>query len=59
MLHSTVGSMAMGRKLESQFSHITFIENDHEIISTVILPLPLIQEVQLPVTDETVSTSTG
>ena len=29
-----------------------FLEADHEIISTVILPLPLIQEGLLSVTDE-------
>ena len=32
--------------------HITFVEIDHEIISVVILPLPLIQEGHLSVTRE-------
>ena len=35
------------------WSH-TFVEIDHEIISTVILPLPLIQERLLSVTNESV-----
>ena len=35
-----------GRKFESQLSHITFAEFDHEVISMVILPLLLIQERQ-------------
>ena len=39
-----------GHKLESQLSHITFMETDQEIISRVIFPLRLIQEEQLSVT---------
>ena len=35
------------RKFESQLGHIIFVKIDHEIISTVILPLLLIQERQL------------
>ena len=35
---------------------ITFVEIDHEIISAVILPLPLIQEGQLSVTGKSVCT---
>ena len=37
----------------------SFVENDHEIFSTVILPLPLIQEGQLSVSGERMCTSTG
>ena len=37
-------------KLESQLGNISFVEIDHEINSVVSLPLPLIQEGQLPVT---------
>ena len=44
-----------GRKFESQLSHITFMETDHEIISVVILPLQLIQEGQLSVTSKSMS----
>ena len=33
-----------GRKYESKLSSITFVDIDHEIISTVILPLSLVQE---------------
>ena len=44
------------RKFEPQPSHITFMEIDHEIISTVILSLPLIQEWQLSVTGESMLT---
>ena len=36
-----------------------FLEIDHEILSTVILSLPLIQEGQLSVSGKRVSTSTG
>ena len=43
----------------SQLSHITVVEIDHEIISTVILPLLLIQEGQLSVTGESVCTHTS
>ena len=39
-------------QFESQLSHITFVKIDHEIISTVILPLLLIQEGQLSVTGQ-------
>ena len=53
-LHSSVGGMfdwrSRGHKFESQLCYITFVAIDHEIISTVILPLPLIQEGQLSVT---------
>ena len=31
-------------QFEYQFGHITFMEFDHEVISTAILLLPLIQE---------------
>ena len=34
----------------------SFVEIDHEIFSTVILSLPLIQEGQLPVSDERMCT---
>ena len=53
-LFSTVGCVSdcrsSRRKLESQFGHITLVKHDHEIISRVILLLPLNQEDQLPVT---------
>ena len=45
-----------GCKLKSQLGHITDIEIAHEIISVVILPLPLIQEGQLSVTGESMYT---
>ena len=48
-LSSAVGSASAdpgGRKFKPQQGHITFVEIDHEIISTAILPL-LIQEGQL------------
>ena len=52
-VHSKVGSLSdwrsRGHKFESQLSHITFMEIDHEIISTVILPLELLEEGQLSV----------
>ena len=38
-----------GHMFKSQLSHITFVEIDQEIISTVIPPLLLIQERQLSV----------
>ena len=41
-----------GRKFESQLCHTTFVEIDHEMISSVILPLPLILERQLSITGE-------
>ena len=41
-----------GREFEPKLGHINFVESDHEIISRVILPIPLIQEEQLSVTDE-------
>ena len=42
-----------GRKFKS------FVVIDHEIISTVILPFPLIQEGQLLVTGKSMCTHTG
>ena len=51
--HSTAGSASdYISKFESQLDRITFMEIDHKIIKTVILPLSLIQEEQLPVTGE-------
>ena len=35
---------------EPQPGYITFVEMDHEIISTAILPFPMIQEAKLSVT---------
>ena len=62
-LHSAGSSAsdcrARGHKFESQLGHITFMETDHEIISTAILSLSLIQEGQLSVTAENMGTSTG
>ena len=52
-LHSAVGSTsycrARGCKFEPQLSLITFMEIDHEIICSAILPLLLIQEGHLSV----------
>ena len=42
-----------GQKFESQLGLITFMEIDHEIISTIVF-LPLIQEGQLLVTGASV-----
>ena len=44
------------RKLEPQLSHIIFVEIDHEIISTTIRHLPLIQEGKLSVSGESMCT---
>ena len=50
-LHTAVISMpdcrSRGHKFESQLRHTTFVKIDHEIVSLVILPLPLVQEGQL------------
>ena len=48
-----------GRKFKSKLGHITVMESDHEIISTVILPFAHIQEGQLIVTGENICTNTG
>ena len=48
-----------GSQVYFQLGYITFVEIDHEIISVDILPLLLIQEGQLSVTDESMCTSTG
>ena len=62
-LHCAVGSMSngrsMGHKCKSQLSHISFMKIEQEIVSMVILPLPLIQKGKLSVTGESVSVSTG
>ena len=50
-------SMSMSHKFQSQLSHIGFVEFDHETISTVIFSLPLIEEGQLSITGESMSTS--
>ena len=42
-----------------QLHHILKMETDFEIISTVIIPILLIQERQLSVTGESLYTSTG
>ena len=47
------------RKFESQFGHITVVEFDHEVISVIILPFPLIQEGRLSVSGESMCASTG
>ena len=61
-LHSAVGATSDCRYrvhlFESQLSHITFMENDHEIISTVIPILLLIQEEQLSATMKEYAKST-
>ena len=62
MLYSAAGSAfdcrSRDHKFESQLRHITFLEIDHEIISIVILPLPLIQEELLSVVSERMCTNT-
>ena len=45
--------------MESHFGHITFVEIDHEIVSTVIPHILLVQERQLSFTGESICTSTG
>ena len=62
-LHSATDSSSdcksRDREFESQFDYITFVEIDHEIISTAIFLLPLIQGEQLSVTSERKYTSNG
>ena len=62
-LHSAVGGVSDCRtssKFESQLGHISFMEIDHEIISSHSPPsLLLIQERQLSGTGESLCTSTG
>ena len=57
--HSTVCSefyfRSRGRKFDPGLSH-TFVEIDHEIISMVILLLPLTREELLSVTNESMCT---
>ena len=55
----TSNCRSRGHRFESQLGHIIFVEICHEIISTVILSLPLIQEGQLSVSGERMCTSTG
>ena len=56
-LHSAVKSKS--RKFEPQLGHITFVEIDHQMISTLsLLPYPLIHEGQLSDTHESMRTST-
>ena len=43
-------------KFKSQLGHITIMEIDYKIISTVFLPLPLIQEGHLSVNGKTMWT---
>ena len=45
------------RKFESKLSHTIFVEIDREIISRVILPLPLIHKGQLSVCGESMCTN--
>ena len=52
---SVVGNVSNCRSRGRERSH-TFMENDHEIISTVILLLRLIQEGLLSVTSESMCT---
>ena len=47
------------RNVKYHLGHLTLVEIDHEITSTIILPLPLILEEQLPVTGESMCISTG
>ena len=50
MDHSDLHVLDLGKFL-NYFGHITFVEINYKIISMVILPLLLIQEGQLSVTD--------
>ena len=45
--------------LDRQFQQLSFMEIDHEIFSTVILSLSLIQQGQLLVSGERICTSIG
>ena len=58
-----MGSMsdcrARSSEIQPQLCHVTFMEINREIISTVILLLLLILEGQLSVTDESMCMSTG
>ena len=49
------GSVGCAVRLETRRQH-SFVEIDHEIFSTVILSLPLIQEGQLSVSGERMCT---
>ena len=53
--HFYLVSKISQKLLELRWQH-SFVEIDHEIFSTVILSLPLIQEGQLSVSDERVCT---
>ena len=57
--HSVACLTADAVVASSNLSHITFIEINREIISTVILPLPMIHEGQLSVTGKRMCSSTG
>ena len=41
-------------KFNCQLGHLTFVESDYEIVSTVISSLPLIQDEYLSVTGENI-----
>ena len=60
-LHSAAGNKSdcrsIGHKFKPQLVHITFEETD--LISTAILPLLLIHEGHLSVTEESMCISTG
>ena len=43
----------------SRVQHYSFVETDHEIFSTIILSVSLIQEGQFSVSGESMCTSTG
>ena len=48
--------ICQSRSLNSSDTEVSFVEIDHEIFSTVILSLPLIQEGQLSVSGERMCT---
>ena len=56
--HSTDDQDVVG-SIPSGSGNISFMEIDHEIVSKVILSLPLIQKGQLSVSGKRMCTSTG
>ena len=45
----------LNHKFESQLGYITVMEIDHGIISTIFVPVPLIQEEQLSVIGKSIA----
>ena len=53
------GDQEVAGSVPARSSNISFVEMDHEMFSTIIVSLPLIQEGQLSVSGERMCTSTG